>query len=118
MPRLIEGHTDTVSSLAFSPGGKRLASGGWDNSVRIWDSQTGHELLYLSNENYFALDAEFSPDGLTLASTDSGPRYCSRGLSPEPTSEKGVTRPGVDSLASILVTVYAALGMYCALVSS
>jgi len=31
-----EGHTDAVRTCAYSPGGSRLATGSWDNTVRIW----------------------------------------------------------------------------------
>jgi len=37
----LTGHTDTVSSLAFSSTGSLLASGAMDGSVRIWESSTG-----------------------------------------------------------------------------
>jgi WD40 repeat protein len=31
----LKGHTDSVSSVAFSPDGKRLASGSWDQTVKV-----------------------------------------------------------------------------------
>jgi WD40 repeat protein len=37
----LEGHSDSVESVAFSPQGDRIVSGSDDNTVRIWDTATG-----------------------------------------------------------------------------
>jgi len=38
---VLEGHTNLVRSVAFSPDGRRIVSGSLDNSVRVWDSLAG-----------------------------------------------------------------------------
>jgi WD40 repeat protein len=44
-PVLLKGHTDQVNSITFSHDGKRLASSSRDESIRLFDVSTGHELL-------------------------------------------------------------------------
>jgi WD40 repeat protein len=61
-------HGDKVIGIAFSPDGKRLATGGWDNLVRLWDPETGKEVRRLSGHSAAVLTLAFSPDGNTLAS--------------------------------------------------
>jgi WD40 repeat protein/serine/threonine protein kinase len=69
------GHTGRVTGLAYSPDGKRLASASttWDRTknafvageVKIWDAQTGREVLTIPGH---AATLIFSPDGQRLAS--------------------------------------------------
>lgn len=63
---LLDGHNADVTALAFAPDGSRLASAGWDGTVRLW-SRYGGEALVLRTGNDHALCLAFSPDGLYLA---------------------------------------------------
>ena len=41
---VLRGHTSYVYPVAYSPDGQWIASGSWDNTVRLWDAVTGEEL--------------------------------------------------------------------------
>lgn len=64
----IKGHLGTVQSIAFSPDGKRIASGSEDKTIKIWDTATGKELLTLKGHSGQVRSVCFSPDGGRLAS--------------------------------------------------
>ena len=38
---ILQGHTNAVYSVAFSPDGKSLVSGSWDNTVKVWNLTDG-----------------------------------------------------------------------------
>ncbi|MBP8857449.1 MAG: serine/threonine protein kinase [Anaerolineaceae bacterium] len=64
----LTGHTDHVSSVAFSPDGSILASGSSDNTIILWDVGSGEKLHTLVGHPGDVLNVAFSPDGNTLAS--------------------------------------------------
>nr|CCA15259.1 unknown putative [Albugo laibachii Nc14] len=85
--RVLEGHTQGVSDIAWSPTGAWIASASDDHSVRLWDSETGDNLAILGdtkNRKYgqhnpqksievvghtnYVYSVAFNPQGSLLAS--------------------------------------------------
>lgn len=67
----ITGHLSGVSTIAFSPDSRTLASGGWDRKVHLWGIAAGNNSATLIGHTSDIVSVSFSPDGKTLASSGS-----------------------------------------------
>ena len=63
----LEGHLGIIS-LAFSPGGRILASSSSDGTVRLWEVSSGQHKAILRGHGDSVSSLAFSPDGRILAS--------------------------------------------------
>jgi tetratricopeptide (TPR) repeat protein len=53
--------------VAFSPDGARLVTASQDKTARVWDAQTGQQLLVCKGDTAAVMSLAFSPDGMWLA---------------------------------------------------
>jgi WD40 repeat protein len=65
----LPGHANGADSVAFSPDGKLLASGGEDHVIRLWSIPAGSVVREFSGETSAVNSLSFSPDGKLLCSS-------------------------------------------------
>lgn len=68
--RTFFGHQQRILCLTLSPDEKRLASGGNDGMVRLWDMRMGANLLNLHFDNQAVRKVQFTSDGHCLVAVN------------------------------------------------
>ena len=72
--QIFSGHVDGVTAVAWSPDGRRIVTGSYDATIRVWDAVTGEELLSLEHGSQVE-SVVWSPDGSCIAAgSDDGVR--------------------------------------------
>jgi len=65
------GHTDGVRSVAFSPNGRQVLSCSNDSTIKLWNIDTGREIMTFSGHESYVRSVAFSPDGRQVLSGSS-----------------------------------------------
>jgi WD40 repeat protein len=54
--------------VSFSPDGRQIVSGSADNTLKVWDAETGQLALTLEGHSDYVNSVSFSPDGRRIVS--------------------------------------------------
>ena len=68
MLRTLRRHKGRIDACAFSPDGARVVSASWDETLKLWDTETGRELRTLRGHTSWVVACAFSPDGVRVVS--------------------------------------------------
>jgi WD40 repeat protein len=88
----LSGHTDSVTSAAYSKDGKWLVTGSRDNNARVWDTASGKLLLLLSANSGMVDSVAFSPDGSTVLTGSNTARLWS--ITADDPQQQTISAPG------------------------
>ena len=64
----LDGHTEAVYSVSWSPDGKTLATAGFDGTVRLWEVASRKELRKYEGHSKLVLSVAVSPNGKQILS--------------------------------------------------
>ncbi len=65
---ICSGHTSRILALAWSPNGTRIATAGYDKTVRLWDTSNGKSSALYRGHSDHVNAVVWSPDGQRVAS--------------------------------------------------
>ncbi|MEA5605463.1 serine/threonine-protein kinase [Nostoc sp. UHCC 0252] len=98
----LSGHAWAVLTVAFSPNGKILATGSDDNTIKLWEVNTGQLICTLVGHSWSVVAVAFTADGETLLSASCDKTVKLWKVS---TAEEIVTLSGhVDSVSAVAVS--------------
>jgi hypothetical protein len=60
--RTLSGHSDKVNGVAVTPDGRRAVSASWDNTLKVWDLESGRELCILTGHSNNVNGVAVTPD--------------------------------------------------------
>ena len=98
----LRGHEGSVTRLAYSPDGRRLASASRDGSVKVWDAVTGEIDLTLRGHTNVVHGLTYSPDGRRLVTAAGGTNRGGERLNSEVKIWDALTGQEILSLRGLL----------------
>ena len=65
----LKGHDAAVTSVSYSADGKRIVTGSWDKTAKVWDANTGNELMTLKGHDAAVTSVSYSADGKRIVTS-------------------------------------------------